>query len=634
MKSTEFMSAAHGVGIESSLSALFLIAPDQLGIRLLDAAKRLARLLKDAAPDLGHRKRLEVVAQGAGFPNWHAFQALCQHFTEHYAPPDHGNRKRAATEVFTPFITALPLLVSVAPDTTPTPEQITGLENLGRRLAVALGQPLPNVLDILAKLNGADTWRILCERKPEDSDAPLYVFSADQGQGEFRWSPACAALVEEMDGLWQGYGDLSKTAQAKARLPSISHDRVGQFTEPSYRPPHLTEYRQVAHDFIAEVAPGLTTEVRDRLANEVSQRTLGLIGAMSRQDEFIDPLLQLNRAWEWEELIRIAPFSLDNWQTHTWHLWSSDQRLAKTEADQLHRFAESMSINDWLHDVPMTQVRQWRDTFLPDRPKRGRKILLLWDLSQHAAFQAECRRAFEGWRQDQAMEVDRLLQLARQKPVARHLEWLARLTWHRLDAYHSLTNSCNGPAAYANLMESWLTKHREGAKGSLGGIDQEVADATSIWTYVDKPEVMEIAKEVAWSYIKTTDYAVSSRLALKRSLLILKPSQLVTTRCCPVCESKPKKKRAKAAGASLAPFHLLCTCRAFQWRPDSYRGDPTEWAVDMSHKWNLQFWAIARHLGIDAIPIDGIGLIGMASEIAFDRRWEATQASKRAGRPR
>ena len=417
-------------------------------------------------------------------------------------------------------------------------------------------------------------------------------------------------------------------------IPSSSYDRVGQFTEPSYRPPNLAEYRQVAHAFIAEVAPGLMPAVREHLASEVSQRTLGLIGAMSRQDEFIDPLLQLNRAWEWEELIRIAPFSLDGWQTHSWNLWSSDQRLAKTEADQLLRFVESLSINDWLHNVPMTQVRQWRDTYLPNRPKRGRKIILLWELSVHAAFQAECRQAFKTWRQDQAKEVDRLMGLAQVKPVARHLEWLARLTRHRLDAYHSLTNSCNGPAAYAGLVESWLTKHRESGKGNLEGIDQEVASATWIGKNVFEPEVMEIAKEVAWSYIKLTEGSVSSQAALKRALLVQKPTQLVATKCCTVCEDKPKKKRAKGTGASLAPFHLLCTCSALQWRPESYRGNPTEWMVDMSHKQNLQIWAIARHLGIEAFPIDGVGLLGMANKIDFERRWESTQASMRAGQRR
>lgn len=217
MKSTEFMSAAHRLGIDSDQSSLFLVAPDQLGICLLDAAKRLARFLKNIVPDLGHRKRLEVVAQGAGFPNWHAFQTLCQHVVEHNGRDAHGLINLVDVSVFEPFIPALPLLITIRTDTAPDPDQVFGLEALGRRLAVALTQPTSSVLDILAKLYGADTWRLLCERKPEDSTAPLYVFSVYQGSGVFRWSPACAALVEEMDDLWQGYDGRSKTDQSKAR---------------------------------------------------------------------------------------------------------------------------------------------------------------------------------------------------------------------------------------------------------------------------------------------------------------------------------------------------------------------------------------------------------------------------------
>ena len=166
------------------------------------------------------------------------------------------------------------------------------------------------------------------------------------------------------------------------------------------------------------------------------------------------------------------------------------------------------------------------------------------------------------------------------------------------------------------------------------GIGQAIA-ALALQEIVDRsPDVIDIAKEVAWSYIKLTERAVSSQRELKRALLIQKPTQLVATQCCAVCKSKPRKKRTKASGAPLAPFHLLCTCGAFQWRPESYRGDPTEWMLDMSHKQNHQLWAIARHLGIESFPIDGVGLLSMASEIHFERRWGVTQAYKRAGQRR
>ena len=137
MTEIEFMLAAQKVGVDNYLSSLFLVAPSQLGERMLEAAKRLARFLKYAEPTLGHRKKLEVVAQSAGFPNWHAFHALCQNLIDDYAEPGSGRRGVA----FAPFVPALPLLIIIGDETPPLPEETTGLESLGGRLAIALGQP-------------------------------------------------------------------------------------------------------------------------------------------------------------------------------------------------------------------------------------------------------------------------------------------------------------------------------------------------------------------------------------------------------------------------------------------------------------------------------------------------------------
>lgn len=217
MNHNDFMSVAENFGIGSGLSIFYLGAPDQLGSHLLDAAKRLARFLKNAAPELGHRKCLEVVARGVGFPNWHAFQTLCHHFVEHYALPAVGKRPPVNSDIFEPLICALPLLVRIGEDLPPDTNSIAALEGLGQRLAIALEKQLPNVMDVIARLYGADTWSLLCNRKPEDGKAPLYVFKTNNAHdGEFDWSPACVALVVEMDELWQNYDHLSKEKQMEA----------------------------------------------------------------------------------------------------------------------------------------------------------------------------------------------------------------------------------------------------------------------------------------------------------------------------------------------------------------------------------------------------------------------------------
>jgi hypothetical protein len=310
-------------------------------------------------------------------------------------------------------------------------------------------------------------------------------------------------------------------------------------------------------------------------------------------------------------------------------LWSSEQRHAKFEADTLHQYAQQLSIEDWLYNIPMTQVRQWRNTFLPNRAKRGRKIFILWELRDLPEFRAECRRAFEAWQEEQAAEVGRLMAIAKQQPVARHLEWLAVLTRQRLDAHHSLTNSCGGPETYGEYVEAWVEHLQSGAKGDLTGIDQEIAEATSMFASIYDPDVMEIAKEVAWSAIKATEAAVTSPAALKRALLEHRPTQLVPTRCCQACERLAARRPArKSSRKGLAPFHLLCTCGSLRWRPANYSGGETHWQVGANLDARLQQWAIARHLGISSVPTEFSGLLSKASTISFDRRWNAKQSAQ------
>jgi hypothetical protein len=158
---------------------------------------------------------LEHIAKACGFSNWHAFQTLCSRVAADYAPPQFGSRPNAAPSVLEPFAPALPLLIRIGQDLPPDREERHGLESLGTRLAAVLALTEAAVMDILAKLHGADHWRQLLDRVPANSASPLYVF--DIQWGCFTWSPACAALVEEMDALWQRYGERPKKEKQRAR---------------------------------------------------------------------------------------------------------------------------------------------------------------------------------------------------------------------------------------------------------------------------------------------------------------------------------------------------------------------------------------------------------------------------------
>lgn len=212
----DFMAAARSVGVNDQ-TPLYLVHPHRLGDALLTAAKRHARFLETASPSLGHRKMLEVVAKAAGFPDWHSFHTLTTRMIQEYEPPMRGSVPKAPLSLFEAVVPSLPLLIQVREDCAPSQQELHGMKALGKRLAEVMGEPAPKVLDILARLQGADSMAQLCNRNPEDSSHPLYTFALDFDQGIFRWSPACANLVEKMDELWPSYEKRSKTEQHQAR---------------------------------------------------------------------------------------------------------------------------------------------------------------------------------------------------------------------------------------------------------------------------------------------------------------------------------------------------------------------------------------------------------------------------------
>ncbi len=62
------------------------------------------------------------------------------------------------------------------------------------------------MLDMIGRMNGADTWEKLLARRPEQATGPLYKFHVgDDGTGSFAISSACAALVEQQDELFQSF---------------------------------------------------------------------------------------------------------------------------------------------------------------------------------------------------------------------------------------------------------------------------------------------------------------------------------------------------------------------------------------------------------------------------------------------
>lgn len=182
------------------------ICPDHFASQLMAASKRYARFLKDSGLVKSHNEALEVVAKAAGQPHWHAFHSLVQGLFDAFNPEVHWPRPKGGREPIKTLIPAFVLMVKASPDCAPSPQEQAGLTKAADQLARACGRPLEEVLDVIGKMNGADTWDELLCRRPEQAKGPLYGFRVDEhGNGRFVISSACSALIDQQDALFQGF---------------------------------------------------------------------------------------------------------------------------------------------------------------------------------------------------------------------------------------------------------------------------------------------------------------------------------------------------------------------------------------------------------------------------------------------
>lgn len=204
--------AARSAGCTGYL--VWTITPEIFGVQLLEAIKRHARFLKDSGIASSHSSALEQVARAAGFPNWHALHTLVQGIIDDFNPEVHWPRPKGGGERIKPLISAIPFLACAATDCPPTAEQKEALKKVASQLSLACGCPISSLLDMIGKMNGADTWEELLSRRPQEATGPLYQFFVDEdGSGRFAVSSACAALIEQQDKLFDGYHSLSETQQ-------------------------------------------------------------------------------------------------------------------------------------------------------------------------------------------------------------------------------------------------------------------------------------------------------------------------------------------------------------------------------------------------------------------------------------
>ncbi|MBW8466938.1 MAG: hypothetical protein K0M67_01635 [Thiobacillus sp.] len=205
-------AAARAAGCSEYFS--WEICPDHFASQLMAASKRYTRFLKDAALVKSHSEALETVGKASGFPNWHAFHKVVKGLFDAFNPEVHWPRPEGGREPIKTLSHAFVFMVQASPDCAPTPAEQRGLTKAATQLAEACGSGLDPMLDMIGRMNGADSWEALLNRKPEHSKGPLYEFDVDEdGDGRFFISSACSALIEQQDVLFQEFHSRPQSQQ-------------------------------------------------------------------------------------------------------------------------------------------------------------------------------------------------------------------------------------------------------------------------------------------------------------------------------------------------------------------------------------------------------------------------------------
>lgn len=190
--------------------------PDYFASLLLDSAKRHSRFLHQFGFARSHSDALEKFSRAAGFPNWHAFHTVVQGLIDAFNPEVHSTRPSGGREPITTLIPAFVFLTKVSLECPPTQAESFGLNKAALQLAKACNIEQQPLLEMIARMNGADSWQMLLSRNAIEAEKPLYEFEVlDDGQGRFLLSDACVFLLQEQSKLFQDFHSRPSHEQMK-----------------------------------------------------------------------------------------------------------------------------------------------------------------------------------------------------------------------------------------------------------------------------------------------------------------------------------------------------------------------------------------------------------------------------------
>lgn len=202
----DFVMEAHKLGVKGG--AFYAVCLDAFARSVLSASEQLALYLEGGFKNIGRMKIRKAVAESSGMSSWDELIAKAEEILTNYAPPARGSRPMPPADFLASLIPILPILIKTERDLPPTKEELNGFTALANKLAKALNIKESEVMDVLARMNGADNFAKLCARKASDSPLPLYGFEENQygeNSGSFTTSAACESMIEELDRVWQGF---------------------------------------------------------------------------------------------------------------------------------------------------------------------------------------------------------------------------------------------------------------------------------------------------------------------------------------------------------------------------------------------------------------------------------------------
>lgn len=400
---------------------------------------------------------------------------------------------------------------------------------------------------------------------------------------------------------------------------------MAQFSSPSFRPVEQTTYVAMALAFIAKIAPSLCEEIGEALAVEVTEQLMGLRPRNGFGD-LHTPILQLNKAWLWPELAEMFPFRPQHPGGRSrGMLWGGEHHRAFYEAQELKQQLDDYDFGNWVTWQKMPTIREWRNQYLPDLPKRTSKYVTVDSLLTNPDFFTGTQSEYQRWRTSVAAEIDRHLSHANQPPVPRHLEWLAWLVTHRLDAHHSYFNSLAGPEAFdARLAEIIaMAGHADLTKRVIS-----IEPVPGFFTEIMGSDTQDIALNLVKEFTEKLSGLLRTPAKLLKHFRPYRPNEFRPSYVCEECAQGGLHRRMPAIKPQLAPFHFLCRCRDFRWGIKSdHEGFPS--GYNQLQAGTVQLWIAETLVGLPVPEFPLVALYSYAQSLRFERVWQAKSQSHR-----